>query len=91
MTLALIYPSMADNNFKKYYLCYRLQHKLGIIHNQYGKKYKDGEITLHQWRLFRNEWYEPRWRLVKKEILRLRNLAKNKKWNVVLESIFIEA
>jgi hypothetical protein len=90
MALILVYPAAADNNYKKYYVCYRLMKKLLNVHNTYGEKFKNEEITEEQWKLFLSEWYDPRENLVVSEILRLRKLAKNKNWNIDLDDIFVE-
>jgi len=90
MVLTLHYPAAANNNFKKYYVCYRMQQKLQEIHNTWGAKYNNGEITLAEWNQFKNEWYEPRDNLVIAEILRIRKLAKNYNWSMVLTDFFIE-
>ena len=90
MALTLVYPAAADNPFKKYYVCYRLQQKLQDVHNTWGQKFKDGEITEEEWEQFKDEWYNPRSCLVSDEILRLRGLAKNHNWNIILSNVFIE-
>ena len=90
MVLTLVYPEAVDNNFKKYYVCYRLQEKLKLIHNNWAAKARSGEITMEEWRQFLAEWFDPRQNLVVDEILRIRQLAKNKNWNINLNDIFIE-
>ena len=90
MVLTLVYPTAANNNYKKYYICYRLQLKLQNVHNNWGNKYKTGQITLAEWKQFLSEWYNPRINLVISEILKLRQLAKNKNWNINLNEIFID-
>ena len=90
MVLTFVYPEQVDNPFKKYYFCYRIQEKLRQIHNNWGEKYRNGEITKDEWYQFLNEWYEPRSELVVGEILSLRALAKNHNWNINLNDIFIE-
>jgi len=90
MALNLTYPPAADNNFKKYYICYRLQEKLRLIHNNWGAKFRNGEITEAEWHEFLDTWFEPRSKLVIEEILRIRQLAKNHNWNINLNNIFIE-
>ena len=39
---------------------YRLQEKLRVYHNAYGKKYRDGIITLEELREFQITWFDPR-------------------------------
>jgi hypothetical protein len=90
MVLTLVYPAAADNNFKKYYVCYRLQQKLQDVYNTWGQKHKNEEITDEEWEQFRTEWYKPRRDLTVNEILRIRELAKNHNWNINLNNIFIE-
>lgn len=90
MTLTLVYPATVDNNFKKYYFLYRLQQKLQNVHNTWGEKYKNEEITKAEWLQFLTEWYDLRSELVIEEILALRILAKNHNWNVDLNEVFIE-
>jgi len=90
MVLILVYPPAADNNFKKYYVCYRIQERLRTIHNNWGQKFKNGEITEQEWHDFLNTWLEPRHELVIAEILRLWQLAKNRNWDINLNNIFIE-
>ena len=46
MALTLVYPVVADNNYKKYYFVYRLQQKYQIVFNNLGTKYRNEEITL---------------------------------------------
>ena len=91
MALTFVYPAQADNPFKKYYFCYRIQQKLQNVHNTYGEKFRNGEITEAEWDQFRNEWFNPRSDLVIEEILSLRALAKNHSWNVDLSNVFVEA
>lgn len=86
----MVYPAAVDNNFKKYYVCYRLQQKLQDVHNTWGAKYRNGEITEAEWNQFKDEWYNPRSELVIAEILRIRQLAKDHKWNINLSNIFVE-
>ena len=90
MVLTLVYPAAADNGFKKYFVAYRLQQRLQEVHNVWGAKYKSGEITLAEWNQFKEEWYDPRMKLVTDEILRIRGIAKNYVWNINLSNIFIE-
>ena len=90
MVLELVYPAVADNEFKKYYVCYRIQQKLMQIFNTWGQKYTNGEITLAEWNQFKNEWYKPRDNLVVGEVLRIRQLAKNHNWDINLNDIFVE-
>ena len=43
---------------------YRLQEKLRLYHNLYGKKYRDGIITLEELRQFQDTWFAPRSMLI---------------------------
>lgn len=90
MPVKMNYPADADNNFKKYYICYHLQQKLQDKHNEIGEKYKNKKITKKEWETFHDAWFEPRMRLVLNEVLRLRQLAKNHDWGVNIDDIFIE-
>lgn len=90
MALTLVYPVVADNNYKKYYFVYRLQQKLQIVFNNWGTKYRNEEITLEEWEDFKRLWYRPRMELVTQQIIYLRGLAKNKTWSIDLNNIFIE-
>lgn len=90
MALTLVYPPAADTNFKKYYVCYRIQQKLQDVHNTWGAKYRNNEITEAEWNQFINEWFDPREELTLNEILRIRTLAKQHNWNIKLSNIFIE-
>lgn len=87
--MELIYPASADNGYKKYYVCYRLQERLRVIHNNWGAKFRNKEITAGQWADFKRTWYEPRMNLVIAEILRLRALAKRQTWNINLSNVFV--
>ena len=84
------YPAIIDNGFKKYYFCYSLQQKIQDVHNNWGQKYKNGEITKEEWEEFLEVWFDPRHDLVLAEILRLRKRAKEKNWNIILNNVFIE-
>jgi len=88
MVLTLVLPPAADNNFKKYYACYRIQEKLRLVYNTWGTKFRNGEITEADWNNFKENWFEPRSLLLTKEILRIRQLAMNHQWNVNLSNIF---
>jgi len=88
--MEFVYPAQADTPFKKYYFCYRIQQKIQNIHNNWGQKVRDGEITQQEWEQFLNEWFEPRSQLVVSEILSLRQVAKNHKWNIDLKNVFVE-
>lgn len=90
MSLTLKYPTQVDTNFKKYYFCYRLQLRIQEINNVQANKVKNGDITMAKFVMFINFWYKPRRNLLFDEILRLRNLAKKKNWNVDLDNIFVE-
>jgi len=90
MVLRLIYPPAVDNNFKKYYFCYCLEKKLRNIFNNWGDKFRNGEITEDEWKQFKNIWLEPRHDIVISEILRFREKAQNIDWSFNLDDIFVE-
>lgn len=46
------YPSWADTQLKKYCALSGVEEVLLVIHNQYGRKYKNGKITEEQWQKF---------------------------------------
>ncbi len=39
---------------------YRLQEKLKLAHNIQGERYRNSEITLEEFRLYQDSWFEPR-------------------------------
>lgn len=47
---------------------FRYNEILKLYHNKIGQKYKDGKITLTEFREFQNEWFEPRFQLISTEI-----------------------
>ena len=52
---------------------YRLNRLLIDFHNEKGKEYKDGKITLSEFRDFQEKWFNPRFKLISKEICNCKN------------------
>lgn len=56
---------------------YRLNRLLIDFHNEKGKEYKDGKITLTKFRGLQENWFDPRFKLIAKEICRCKNILSN--------------
>lgn len=60
MTLEIKSDKLPTDNAKKLEYLYRLQEKLRLVHNEYGEKYRNEEITEEEFRTFQRTWFEPR-------------------------------
>ena len=89
MALKLVYPQDADDDFKKYFACYKMQQMLQDEFNRFGKDFRDKKITMQAFEEFKKNWYQPRMDLVVKEVLRLRESAKIYDWNITLDELFM--
>jgi hypothetical protein len=66
---------------------YRFHELLRLFHNQKAQEYKNGKITLDQFRYFQRGWYEPRSHLIIIEITHCRQIFAKKNISVDISSI----
>lgn len=68
---------LPTNKVEKIKYLYRLQEKLRLRHNMEAAKYKAGQITLAEFRVFQNTWYEPRSMLISDAICKNKSELQN--------------
>lgn len=71
------YPAWADTQGRKYAFLTIMEEVLLLAHNQWGKKFQDGDITEDQWYNFLETWFTPRHNLVIQEKLLIRTAWKD--------------
>ncbi len=90
MSLTFVFPPAIDTKFKKFCFVHFIFDKLIIKFNEWGTKYREGDITLEQWEQFKTLWLQPRKDLLTALILNYRKQAQKHEFGFTLSEVFVE-